>query len=64
LSFDVGDLPDARRYAHLALDTWTKFGSFDDTDLEAAREYVRKLNRLGSDAKLERKGFANMFKDF
>ncbi len=62
LSFDVGDLPDAKRYAHLALDAWTKFGSVDDTDLDAAREYVRELNRLGRDVKLERKGVANMFK--
>ncbi|KAH8911149.1 hypothetical protein BR93DRAFT_943251 [Coniochaeta sp. PMI_546] len=63
LSFDVGDLQDARRYALLALGAWTKFGSVDDTDLEAAREYVRELNRLRRDVKLERKGVANMFKD-
>lgn len=63
LSFDVGDLQGAKRYALLALDAWTKFGSVDDTDLEAAREYVRELNRLGRDVKLERKGVANMFKD-
>ncbi|OIW28639.1 hypothetical protein CONLIGDRAFT_654819 [Coniochaeta ligniaria NRRL 30616] len=63
LSFDVGDLQDARRYALLAFDAWTKFGSVDDTDLEAAREYLRELNRLGRGVKLERQGVANMFKD-
>jgi hypothetical protein len=63
LSYDVGDLQEAKKYAQLALDGWTKFGSVDDTDLETAREYVRELNRLPRDTKLERKGFPNIFKD-
>jgi len=63
LSFDVGDLQDAKRYAQLALDAWMRFGSVDDADLEAARGYVRELGRLGRGVRLERKGVANMFRD-
>lgn len=63
LSFDVGDLQGARRYALLALDAWRRFGSVDSTDLEAAREYVRELGRLGRGTRLERKGVANIFAD-
>lgn len=61
LSFDVGDLPGARRYAQLALDGWTRFGSTDDAELERARDFMRMVNRLGRDARLEKKGIANIF---
>lgn len=61
LSYDVGDLAGARRYAQLALNGWTKFGSSDDSELEAARDFVREVMRLPRDTKLKRKGVPNIF---
>lgn len=61
LSFDVGDLASARRYALLSLDAWTRLGSTDDAELESAREFLRMATRLPRDARLEKKGVANIF---
>lgn len=61
LSFDVGDLSGARRYAQLSLDGWTRFASVDDSELEAARGFLRDVMRLARDTKLERRGVPNIF---
>jgi hypothetical protein len=63
LSYDVGDLEAARRYALLAMNAWERFGAVDSADLQAAREWVRDLGRLPRTTRLETRGVKNIFAD-
>jgi len=63
LSFEVGDLEAAKRYAMLAVDAWRRFGGVDSTDLDVARVYMMELGRLARGRRLETRGVRNMFGD-
>ncbi|KAJ9137786.1 hypothetical protein NKR19_g8079, partial [Coniochaeta hoffmannii] len=63
LSFEVGDLEAAKRYAMLAVDAWRRFGGVDSTDLDVARVYMMELGRLARGTRLETRGVRNMFGD-
>ncbi|KAB5577483.1 hypothetical protein GE09DRAFT_520292, partial [Coniochaeta sp. 2T2.1] len=63
LSFDTGDLGQARRYALLSVNAWWRFGSVNTAELEGARGWLRELGRLRGDVKLKRRGVGNIFKD-
>lgn len=41
-----GDLANATRYARMAADEWVRFGSVDDTRVEAASGMLKKLYEL------------------
>jgi hypothetical protein len=41
-----GDVVNATRYARMAVDGWARLGSVDDDDLENARVFLARLDKL------------------